>query len=374
MTRFEPGLAGVAAGVPALSVVMPACNVSPYIDAAVESVLSQTFTDFELIVRDDGSTDDTGEKLRRWARTDSRIKLHMGEVPLGPAGSSNWVVENSCAPFVARLDADDVSLPDRFQRQIDLLNRMPEAVMVGALGQVMLPDGAICREPEYWRIARRSAFAPFMHSSIMFRRAAFDQIGGYRAVCNYWEDLDLYLRMARVGTVAVMADSLVIHRLSPLSARLAADPDGIETALGLMYQCLGAAARGEGYEPLLQVPPDETARIAPMVFVSLGSLRLWRGLRPGVGRRLWRRGRLRPDFTTVAALGWAGCAAISPWAARRLIGMAIAWKERRARDRVTPGEVYSWSPFARDAETPPPVQTTADVEPEAGIERLVAAQ
>ncbi|MDQ5808513.1 MAG: glycosyltransferase family 2 protein, partial [Actinomycetota bacterium] len=116
-----------------LSVVMPVRNARPYLDQSISSVLGQTFGDFELVIRDDGSTDGSREVLRAWARRDRRIRLHEDDRPLGPAGSSNWVVAHSDAPFVARMDADDVAHPDRLRRQLAVLRAHADVDVVGAL-------------------------------------------------------------------------------------------------------------------------------------------------------------------------------------------------------------------------------------------------
>ena len=102
---------------PRVSVVMPVRDAGPYLEASLRSILDQSFTDFELVIRDDGSVDGSTEILRDWAARDPRIRLHIGERPLGPAESSNWVVRHSTAPFVARMDADDISHPDRLRRR-----------------------------------------------------------------------------------------------------------------------------------------------------------------------------------------------------------------------------------------------------------------
>src|SRR3954469_23280364 len=98
--------------IPPLSVVMPARNALPYLDASIESMLGQSFGDFEFVIRDDGSSDGTAEALRGWAARDRRIRLFEGE-RLGLAGSSNFVVQQARAPLVARMDADDLARPDR---------------------------------------------------------------------------------------------------------------------------------------------------------------------------------------------------------------------------------------------------------------------
>jgi glycosyltransferase involved in cell wall biosynthesis len=100
---------------------MPVRNALPYLDAAVESVLGQTHNNFEFVIRDDDSTDGSRERLQYWALKDARIRLFEGKSCLGPANSSNWVVTQARSNYVARMDADDVSHPHRFAREIDIL-------------------------------------------------------------------------------------------------------------------------------------------------------------------------------------------------------------------------------------------------------------
>src|SRR5215212_10172661 len=105
------------AGTPKVSVVMPVHNAMPYLDAAVESILGQTLQNFEFVIVDDASTDGSTERLREWTSTDPRIRLIEEKANLGPALSSERVARAARAPFVARMDADDVSDPDRLAEQ-----------------------------------------------------------------------------------------------------------------------------------------------------------------------------------------------------------------------------------------------------------------
>lgn len=171
-----------------LSVVMPVHNAAPYLDEAIGSILSQTYRDFEFVILDDGSTDGSSEKLREWAAKDQRIRLHRLDSNSGPADSSNLVVRHARGSLIARMDADDESLPDRLQQQVDLLQRRPDVGLVGTLCDVIDKDGSTVRTRDLWRLTRRSWFAPFPHGSIMYRRELFDLAGGYRGSCVYWED------------------------------------------------------------------------------------------------------------------------------------------------------------------------------------------
>jgi GT2 family glycosyltransferase len=332
---------------PRLSVVMPARNVRRHVDQAVESILAQTFGDFEFVIRDDGSGDGTAERLRYWAARDSRIRLFEG-ARLGPAGSSDWLVRQSRAPLVARMDADDVARADRLERQLDLLESDPAMVLVGSLSETIDDRGRRVRDPDYWRAARRSCFAPFPHTSVMFRRRAFDVVGGYRQGCDYWEDLDLYLRLAEQGALAVIAEPLVSYRVSSGSCRrLAADRERVEAAVDRMYTALERYSAGLRYDPLTLSAPPRGGRVRPMALVSLHAMRLWAGERPRLLRRLLDRGALRADAETLLTLCWAGLGAGSPAALRLVLKTLSALRTRLAGARVRRGAVYRWQPQRR---------------------------
>jgi glycosyltransferase involved in cell wall biosynthesis len=171
---------------------MPVHNALPHLDAAIESILAQTHRDFEFIIYDDASDDGSTARLRDWAAKDQRIRLFEGERNLGPVGSSSFVVEHSSAPLVARMDADDISDPDRLRIQLEVMQQHPEAGVVASFFEVIDARGRLIRGPESWRLARKTPFVPFAHGSMLFRRTIFDQVGGYRAECEYWEDQDVF--------------------------------------------------------------------------------------------------------------------------------------------------------------------------------------
>src|SRR5690349_22832239 len=106
---------------------MPVHNAMPHLDAAMRSILGQTHRDFEFVIYDDASTDGSTEALREWAVRDNRIRLFEGKDNLGPVGSSMFVVQHSTGSLIARMDADDVSLPGRLERQVALLRERPSA-------------------------------------------------------------------------------------------------------------------------------------------------------------------------------------------------------------------------------------------------------
>src|SRR5947207_2166748 len=118
---------------PLLSVVMPVHNAEPFLDQSIKSIVTQSFAEFEFIILDDGSCDNSPGLLSDWARRDPRIRVFRSERQLGLSGSSNVVVSKGSAPFVARMDADDVAHPDRLKRQMEVIQRHDDVVAVGTL-------------------------------------------------------------------------------------------------------------------------------------------------------------------------------------------------------------------------------------------------
>ena len=123
---------------PRVSVALPVHNCERYVAEAIESILAQTFTDFEFLIVDDGSTDGTLPILNRFAARDSRIRV-ISRPNTGIVGALNEMLGLARADLVARMDADDVALPVRFERQVRYLDEHPECVMVGS--RVTIIDG-----------------------------------------------------------------------------------------------------------------------------------------------------------------------------------------------------------------------------------------
>jgi len=323
---------------------MPVRDAGPYLEDSLRSILGQTHRNFEFVIRDDGSVDGSTEVLRQWAARDERIRLFVGDRPLGPAESSNWVVRHATADFVARMDADDISHPDRLRRQLAVLEAAPDACLVGTLWEGIDAVGATVRPRDRWRLSRASPFAPFPHGSIMFRREAFERIGGYRAECNFWEDADLYLRLAPLGRLLVLADALYFHRSSGVSTRVVSPSVEVERAVDRMYRTLEGGAPPAAAADVEAAP----AKLLPVVFVSLGSTRLWAGDRPGVLKRLWRRGALGFNAGSLAVLGWALWGSLSPRSLRFVLRSMIRARDYAVRGKYRDGEAYPWRPQLGD--------------------------
>ena len=329
-----------------ISVVMPVHNALPHLDEAIESILAQTRSDFEFVIYDDASTDGSSERLQYWAGRDSRIKLFRGERNLGPAASSNEVVRYASAPLIARMDGDDISTPDRLERQAQLFAANSNVGIVASLCDVIDSEGRLLRKPELWRLTRKSIFTPFPHGSMMFRRELYDSIGGYRDECEFWEDLDFVLRASERTRILVIPEPLYRYRHSDTSTRIASRPERVENAIDLRYRSMVLAQQDRDYGELLRNARRSGAeRIDPRVFISLGSLALWSERRPKLMRRFLKRARLGPDVRSALAILWLSWAAVSPGTLRSFLKLRSQLLNRSADSEApTVGEAMEWQP------------------------------
>lgn len=332
---------------PSVSVVMPVRNAMPYLDQAVQSILDQTFADFELVIGDDGSDDGSRECLERWAARDERIRLARREEPSGPAGSSNWVVEMAHCDIVARMDADDIVHPERLARQVAVLAEHPEAVMVASLWEGIDAKGRPVRSPDYAGLFTFDLFSrPFSHGSVMLRRSAFEKVGGYRSQCDFWEDSDLFFRLWHEGPVIILAEPLYSYRYTAKSNRLQVDPTRLERQLALKARCRAAAIDHGNYEGVLAglsaKVDDEAVGIA--VFQNRASIQIWAGARSHMLFDWLARGSRKNTLGNLAPLGFLVLAFLSPRFLRRLLGLKVRYANSRAKVKLKGRKYVFWRP------------------------------
>jgi GT2 family glycosyltransferase len=308
-------------GAPAISVFMPVHDAAAYLDESVASILGQSDPDFELLIVDDASTDGSRAILRRWAREDRRIRLLESDRPLGITAAPNWAVGEARAPLCARMDADDVAHPDRLRRQRAVLSADPSVALVGALGVGIDRRGRAVRPRDRWRLLGRSPLPPFIHATIMFRRALFLEIGGYRGECAIWEDVDLCRRLAARGRVLVLPAALYRYRFHPGSTTLQASATTLPAAIGRMHEQL-AAVRRDGR------PGRSPARAETLYYV--GASRLWAGVAPALPVRLRDLPWWPPTPAGLKLLLLATWGGRSPGSLRGLLRGAIALRDRVA--------------------------------------------
>ncbi len=205
-------------GEPGASVLLPVFNADKYLDAAVESILSQSFTDFELLLLDDGSTDGSLERMKRYACEDSRCRIHSWP-HRGVVATRNDGIRLARAEILIWMDADDISYPTRFEKQVAYLREHPECVAVGTEVMLIDPDGeALHRyvtEIEHEAIDAahlEGKWGAILQPSTATRKSAMVAVGGYGANFPHAEDSDLWLRLAEVGRLANLPEVLFGYR------------------------------------------------------------------------------------------------------------------------------------------------------------------
>ena len=203
---------------PKVSVLMAVYNGEKYLRQAVNSVLTQTFTDFEFVLIDDGSTDSSPQILRDYAQADARIRL-VSRPNKGLTKTLNEGLHLARAPYIARMDSDDICLPERFARQVEFLDAHPKVLLVGAQVELIDPDGdpislkhGIENTAEEIDEALLNKGWPLVHPAVMMRRDAVLAIGGYCEKYITNQDHDLFLRLSETGPLANLPEPLLQYR------------------------------------------------------------------------------------------------------------------------------------------------------------------
>lgn len=332
----------------AVSVVMPVLNAMPYLDDAIASILAQTYSDFELIIGDDNSTDGSREHIREWARRDPRIRVLESDRSQGPAGSSNWVAQAATGALVARMDADDIAHPDRLRRLVEVLASNLDAVLVGSLFESIDQHGRTTRGRDRAALLRTGGLPGIAHSSIVYRAAAFRNAGGYSLDHDFYEDLEFYVRMAQQGAILVLPEAYVRYRYSASSSRQTADRGRVHQALegflqwhALQFGCGGHRVRSR--------------KVSPGVLMVIGSHRLWAGNRPGILGQIWRDAALGWNRQSAVLVGWGLWGTLSPSSLRAVLRLRLRLRDWAAGRIIKDGQVYRWqSPARADAVTEVP--------------------
>jgi glycosyltransferase involved in cell wall biosynthesis len=209
---------------PTISVVAAAYNAQRYLAQMIDSFLAQKFGDFELVVVDDGSTDATAQILRRYQKQDARVKPLFIE-HAGIVGAANAGLEAAQCELIARADADDISLPQRLEKQLAYMREHPECVALGSRMILIEPYGSPLCVTDH-KLTHEEIDAGLMRGggwvlpqpAVMLRREPVMRVGMYRNKFEWSEDLDLFLRLAEVGRVANLPDALVKYRIHPHSS------------------------------------------------------------------------------------------------------------------------------------------------------------
>lgn len=240
---------------PIVSVVMPVYNAERYVAEAVESILAQTFIDFEFIIIDDGSKDGSLKILETYAAKDKRIRLTSRENK-GIARTTNELLSKAEGEFIALMDNDDIALPNRLARQVEFLQSHPNVVGVSGTYQYIDERGRlllVSRVPEDNDEIQRLLLAGYAnnmpHPCAMIRRASLIEIGGYNETMKVAADLDMQLRLGEVGELANIKEPILkyrVHMDSACGQKSALYYQEAQAACERAYQRRGIEGR---YEP-----------------------------------------------------------------------------------------------------------------------------
>lgn len=279
---------------PKVSVVIPAYNASQDLPETLKSVLQQTFTDFEILIVDDGSTDSTVDVARRYVESDSRVRL-ISQPNQGVSVARNTGLQESIGEFVALLDADDLWFPNKLAAHVQHMGRDPSLGMSFARVEFMNADGGLTGQ--YSNLRLRNIMPRHLYeenlictpSNAVIRRATLEQAGVFDKSLSGYADIELFLRISCCGwKVEVMNDVLVRYRTSA---------SGMSAQLSKMEEeWYRFSNQVNGYAPALVAENYSEAKAMLLRYLARRSLRLQ--LPPNVGMGFINRS-LRSDWKIV---------------------------------------------------------------------------
>lgn len=218
---------------PRISIIMACHNAEQFVGDAIESVLAQTFTDFELIFIDDCSLDQSAKIARSVSISDSRVKIHSNAKNLGASATRNLAFGFATGEWLAILDADDVFMPTKLEKQIAAIdNGDPQMVLLGTGCHIIDRNGDIQSSHQYPtssaalkdRLIGHVPFPP--HSSLMYRASTIKELDGFNVRFSHAEDLDLWLRLRNHGGFACLKEPLIKYRVHENNASSFAERKG----------------------------------------------------------------------------------------------------------------------------------------------------
>ena len=323
-----------------ISVVLAVYNGERHVAMAVRSLLAQTFRDFELIVVDDGSTDGTPDVLSTLAQSDARVVV-VRQANRGLTGSLNTGIALAKGVYIARQDADDISRPERFERQVAYLDAHPSVAALGTGADVIASTGEVVGAltvaigaDEVKRGLMTLRRTP-VHGSIMMRKSAFDAAGGYREAFRAGQDYDLWLRLSSRFDIDNLADVVYQWRLDRAGVYANRRETQLKYAGVARAFARERAADGRDSYALLESCADDLDRFAERYRLRAFVHALWGEL---LLRGLGNSARVRRHLRKAVVGGWirprtlllAGWTHLGlPWPGGRPLAVANAGDDRR---------------------------------------------
>ncbi len=200
---------------PVITVLMSVFNGSDTLAYGIESILAQTFADFEFLIINDGSTEPVGDILQSYK--DSRIRVHT-QANMGLTRALNKGLRLATTDLIARMDSDDVSLPTRLERQLAVFKADAAVDLVGASFDIVDEQGRLLERKtlfvdDLYRLWRLQFHNNYGHGAVMFRRSAVNAVGNYDEALRYAQDYDLWSRLSQRDNTRVLTESLYKYRL-----------------------------------------------------------------------------------------------------------------------------------------------------------------
>lgn len=239
---------------PEISVLMSVFNGQDFVHEAIDSILGQTYSEFEFIIIDDASTDETSRIL--YSYNDPRLQIVPLKENIGLAGALNLGLGLARGEFIARMDADDIAYPHRLETQILTLRSFQDVVLLGScyelIGKLGTTFGAQIVKLE--NVDLQSALLEgnqFCHSSVMMRREVALALGGYRSIAGrYAQDYDLWLRLSEHGKLMNLSEKLQMYRMH--EGQVSVSKAMAQRTTAEFYRILARQRRVTGFESLLE--------------------------------------------------------------------------------------------------------------------------
>jgi len=208
-----------------VSVIMSVYNGKNYLEQAVDSILAQTYTNFEFVIIDDCSTDGSYEMLISLANLDERVLLYRNETNLGLTKSLNLGVKIASGDYIARMDADDICIPKRLEYQLNYLEKnkdvdllYSDTVLIDKNSEVICDSWRPRDINTVLRCLEKNNFIP--HPTVVIKKSTFNKIGGYDENCRTGQDVNLWLRMREQNcNFGYLNKVVLMYRLNPSSVR-----------------------------------------------------------------------------------------------------------------------------------------------------------
>jgi glycosyltransferase involved in cell wall biosynthesis len=204
---------------PVISVVMSVYNGQKYLCESIDSILNQTYKNFGFIIINDGSEDNSLDILLGYQTRDNRV-LIVNQNNIGLTRSLNRGIKVAASEYIARQDADDISLPTRLEKQLNYMENHPQVSVIGCLGDFFNADGVLrtTKVPKYSQDGIKRHLASknlFMHGSAMIRKSCLAKVGLYREFFRHSQDYDLWLRLSQYFDIAILPEHLYQYRVTP---------------------------------------------------------------------------------------------------------------------------------------------------------------